>query len=118
LAVQPEAREPVSFAEAKAWGGPDYSALEIALQNQLAEAYASGVPDGSSLMVQALFTALPDAARRPVDLVGLLELAAALGLHDVGDVAEVTALRPDGTVTRLAFEAAQLTPVPANAGAA
>ena len=111
LAAQPETHEPVSFTEAKAWGGPDYGSLESALQSTLANAFAA-LPDGAEKRVEVtdIFTSLPDGARRPVDLVGLLELAAVFGLHDDAAVAEVTATRPDGSVTRLAFQSANLAP--------
>ena len=44
-----------------------------------------------------------DAARRPVDLVGLLEIAHRNGMSEGGGVSVVEALRPDGTTRRFAF---------------
>jgi len=110
LAVQPESHEPASFTEAKAWGGPDYATLENTIQDQIARAFAEANGAGQQVDVTDIFASLPLGARRPVDLVGLLELAAVVGLHDAGAVTEVIAERPDGSVTRLAFESARLVP--------
>jgi len=106
VAHQPVAHEPSSFAEAKAWGGPNYEALEHLVITEIRQSSAE------HLAVSDIFANLPTEARRPVDLVGLLELAATLGLHDDGAVAEVIATRPDGSTTRLAFESATLVPAP------
>jgi hypothetical protein len=114
LVVTAEVGAPASFAEAKAWGGPDYAALDEYLAAALAglEGFGDdgvGVGGDSGIELSDIFETLPMEARRPVDLVGLLELAASFGLRDDAEVAEVVAQRPDGTVTRLAFQAAQVT---------
>ncbi|KLD27686.1 hypothetical protein TB15x_23825, partial [Xanthomonas perforans] len=43
--------------------------------------------------------------RRPVDLVGLLEIVHREGLVETDDVSIVEAVRPDGTTRRFAFGA-------------
>ena len=45
----------------------------------------------------------PAANRRPVDLLGLLEIAHRNGMTEGDDVTIVEALRPDGTRRRFAF---------------
>jgi hypothetical protein len=55
--------------------------------------------------VAAAFDAAPEGLRRPVDLLGLIELAHELGMDEQDDVASVVAVRPDGTRRRLAFGA-------------
>ncbi|WP_182113735.1 MULTISPECIES: DUF3375 domain-containing protein [unclassified Actinotalea] len=87
----------VSHLEARAWGGPQYTALHEQL-TRLAD--PSGQVD-----VAAAFAAAPSALRRPVDLLGLLEIAHDLGMTETGDLAFVEALRPDGTRRRFAFGA-------------
>ncbi|ACZ31240.1 hypothetical protein Xcel_2222 [Xylanimonas cellulosilytica DSM 15894] len=85
-----------SLEHAAAWGGPRYAAL----RGLLDEAGGARLDD--------VFAGGPDDARRPVDFVGLLELAARAGLDDLDEVAYVDTIRPDGTRRRLAFEAAAL----------
>jgi len=50
-----------------------------------------------------VFSAAPEAIRRPVDLLGLLELADHQGMTETDQVAVVEAIRPDGTRRRFAF---------------
>ncbi|QGQ19161.1 DUF3375 family protein [Cellulomonas sp. JZ18] len=83
--------------EARAWGGPHYAELEAHLH---ASAGADGTAD-----VAAAFRSAPSDARRPVDLLGLLEIAHRHGMTETGEVAFVDAVRPDGTARRLAFGA-------------
>ncbi|ROS78948.1 DUF3375 domain-containing protein [Cellulomonas sp. PhB143] len=102
--------------EARAWGGPHYAELDrhlAALARRLGIDGAggsggSGEVDGSggSLDVAAAFAAGPTALRRPVDLLGLLEIAHRRGMSETGEVAYVEAVRPDGTRRRFAFGAA------------
>ncbi len=83
-----------SLDDVGVWGGPNYAELGALLD---------GAENEASLT--DLFAAAPDGARRPVDLVGLLELVARGDTTDLDAVAEVDTVRPDGTHRRLAFEA-------------
>ncbi len=84
--------------DARAWGGPHYAELDAHLS-----AFARSSDDEVDLA--AAFDAAPDDLRRPVDLLGLLELAHAHGMQETDRVAFVDAVRPDGTRRRLAFGA-------------
>ena len=88
------ADEDAEFADAdtRAWGGPRYAELE---------AYVAGLGDEFDL--GDAFQGADDEARRPVDLVGLLEIAHRNGMSEGGEVSVVEALRPDGTTRRFAF---------------
>ncbi len=92
----------VSHDEARGWGGPRYADLSAHLN-----ALAPGA-DGR-LDVASAFEAAPDGLRRPVDLLGLFELAHALGMTETDDLAYVEAVRPDGTRRRFAFGGATVT---------
>lgn len=85
----------VSDDEARAWGGPHYAELGRLLT---AVADERGVVD-----VADAFNSAPEALRRPVDLLGLLEMADQRGMAETGELAFVDAVRPDGTRRRLAF---------------
>lgn len=78
--------------DTRAWGGPRYAELEE---------YVAGL-DAEFDLAEA-FRGVPDATRRPVDLLGLLELAHRNGLTDGEGISTVEALRPDGTTRRFAF---------------
>mgnify|MGYP002039842752 FL=1 len=67
------------------------------------EEYVAGL--GAQFDLAEAFRAVPDAARRPVDLLGLLEIAHRNGLADGEGISTVEALRPDGTTRRFAFGA-------------
>ncbi|KGM13237.1 DUF3375 domain-containing protein [Cellulomonas bogoriensis] len=83
--------------EARAWGGPRYATLHEHL---------AGLAGGDGgVDVAAAFEAAPVGARRPVDLLGLLEIAHDLGMTETDEVAFVEAVRPDGTRRRFAFGA-------------
>lgn len=84
----------VSHDEARAWGGPHYA--------ELAELLA-GSAHGDTVDVAAVFNAAPHTLRRPVDLLGLLEIADQQGMTETGELAFVDAIRPDGTRRRFAF---------------
>lgn len=88
--------EEVEFAEvdSRAWGGPRYPELED---------YVSTL-DGRFDLATA-FEGVTDETRRPVDLLGLLEIAHRTGMTETDDVSVVEALRPDGTSRRFAFGA-------------
>lgn len=83
--------------EALAWGGPHYADLGRHLAR-----YADG---HAHVDVAAAFNAAPDLLRRPVDLLGLLEMAHQRGMVESDEVAYVDAVRPDGTRRRFAFGA-------------
>jgi hypothetical protein len=109
----------VSLDEARAWGGPQYADLEAHLRR-----LAAG-RDAAAVDVAEAFESAPEGLRRPVDLVGLLELATrSAGASDepAGEpaggpgVSVVTAVRPDGTRRRFAFARTGLRPGAADAG--
>lgn len=79
--------------DSRSWGGPHYEALEGHLASV----------EGASFDLASLFAQGPDDARRPVDLLGLLELAHRNGMTETEDVSVVEARRPDGTSRRFAF---------------
>jgi len=81
-------------ADTRAWGGPHYRELEE---------HVAGLGDRFDLA--AAFEAAADATRRPVDLVGLLEIAHRGALTEHDEISVVEALRPDGTTRRFAFGA-------------
>jgi len=83
----------VSHDEARAWGGPHYAELTELL---------AGFGD-TDVDLAAAFAGAPDALRRPVDLLGLLEIADHHGMTETGEIAFVDAVRPDGTRRRFAF---------------
>lgn len=96
LTVWEDDAEEVSHAEARAWGGPHYAELGAYLTGWLAEH-----PGGD---LAEAFAAAPTALRRPVDLLGLLEIAAQFDTTETETIAYVEAIRPDGTPRRFAFE--------------
>jgi hypothetical protein len=79
-------------ADTRAWGGPHYAELEQ---------YVAGL--GGDFDLGAAFAEAPGDARRPVDLLGLLEIAHRNGMSEGDEVSVVEALRPDGTTRRFAF---------------
>ncbi|MFF1528881.1 DUF3375 domain-containing protein [Cellulomonas sp. NPDC058312] len=83
--------------EALAWGGPHYAEL-----GQHLRGFAR---DAAQVDVAAAFNAAPAVLRRPVDLLGLLEIAHQRGMVETDEVAYVDAVRPDGTRRRFAFGA-------------
>jgi outer membrane murein-binding lipoprotein Lpp len=88
--------------EALAWGGPHYADLVAHLAG-----LATG---GSAVDVAAAFRSAPPVLRRPVDLLGLLEIAHQRGMTEIDEVAYVEAVRPDGTRRRFAFGAVTIGP--------
>jgi DNA-binding transcriptional MerR regulator len=80
------------MADARAWGGPRYRELED---------YVTTLGDMFDLA--SAFDGAGDEIRRPVDLVGLLEIAHRNGMTDGDAVSVVETLRPDGTTRRFAF---------------
>ncbi|HWK93597.1 MAG TPA: DUF3375 domain-containing protein [Luteimicrobium sp.] len=85
--------------DARAWGGPHYGRIAARL------AARAGDPEPARDLAE-LFESGPADLRRPVDLLGYLELvpvAAGPQGGGSGEVSVVTAVRPDGTTRRLAF---------------
>lgn len=78
--------------DSRAWGGPRYAELE---------AYIAGLGDEFDL--GDAFSAAPEETRRPVDLLGLLEIVHRTGLREADGYSVVRARRPDGTTRRFAF---------------
>jgi len=79
-------------ADTRDWGGPRYDELEAYVSSLGDDFDLASAFDGSS-------------SRRPVDLVGLLEIAHRNGMTEGADVSVVEAERPDGTLRRFAFGA-------------
>jgi len=79
-------------ADTRAWGGPHYAELE---------AYVAGL--GAEFDLGEAFVGAGASTRRPVDLLGLLEIAHRSGMTEGEEVSIVEALRPDGTTRRFAF---------------
>lgn len=77
-----------------AWGGPRYAEIED---------YVEGLAEHFDLATA--FEGADDTTRRPVDLLGLLEIAYRNGMIEEDGVSVVEALRPDGTTRRFAFGA-------------
>ncbi|HEU5108668.1 MAG TPA: DUF3375 family protein, partial [Micromonosporaceae bacterium] len=82
-------------ADTRAWGGPRYADLRAHL--------AAFAGDAARVDVAAAFRAAAAELRRPVDLLGLLEIAHDLGMTDTAEVTMVDTVRPDGTRRRFAF---------------
>ncbi len=82
-------------ADTRAWGGPRYAALRDHL--------AAFAGDDDRVDVAAAFQAAADDLRRPVDLLGLLEIAHHCGMTETADVAVVDTVRPDQTRRRFAL---------------
>ncbi|QDZ13591.1 DUF3375 domain-containing protein [Humibacter ginsenosidimutans] len=90
----PDADAELLDADTRAWGGPRYAELE---------AYVSQLGDEFDLATA--FEGADDDTRRPVDLLGLLEIAHRNGMSESDTVSTVETLRPDGTTRRFAFGA-------------
>lgn len=87
--------EAVADTDARAWGGPHYADLDAHLRGL----------DSAEVDVAEAFRAAPEQLRRPVDLLGLIELAHQRGMTESDELAFVDAVRPDGTRRRFAFAA-------------
>ncbi|WP_280437022.1 DUF3375 domain-containing protein [Nocardia carnea] len=81
--------------DTRAWGGPKYAALDEHLARFAAAA--------DTIDIAAAFGAAPEEIRRPVDLLGLLELAHRTGMTETEAVVTVEAIRPDRTRRRFAL---------------
>jgi len=100
--ADPSEAPPVSLAALMAQGGPQLSSL----RQRIDEALASLEPAGS---LGELFDGLEPSLRRPVEILGLLHLAADRDWETEESVETFAAVRPDGT--RRAF-AVPRTPLP------
>ncbi|WP_040164344.1 DUF3375 domain-containing protein [Microbacterium gorillae] len=80
--------------DSRAWGGPHYPELER---------YVATLGDRFDLA--AAFAGADEDTRRPVDLLGLLEIAHRNGMSEGAEVSIAEARRPDGTSRRFAFGA-------------
>ncbi|BCY09004.1 hypothetical protein L3i22_040920 [Actinoplanes sp. L3-i22] len=87
--------EDMPAADTRAWGGPRYAELRAHL-----EAFADGA---ASVDVVAAFRAGGAEIQRPVDLLGLLEVADGAGMTETDEVALVDTVRPDRTRRRFAL---------------
>jgi hypothetical protein len=85
----------LTAADTRAWGGPRYTALRAHLETFAGEA--------ASVDVVAAFRAASQEIRRPVDLLGLLEIAHAAGMTETAEVVLVDTVRPDGARRRFAL---------------
>jgi Protein of unknown function (DUF3375) len=85
-----ETAEPPSFAELIAQGGPSLPLL----RERLEAAMGSIDPAGS---LGEVFGSLAEELRRPVEILGLLHLAAELDLATGTDVEHYRTIRPDGS---------------------
>ena len=81
-------------ADTRAWGGPHYAELERYVETL-----------GDAFDLAEAFAGAEEQTRRPVDLVGLLEIAHRRELEEGDDISIVEAVRPDGTTRRFAFTA-------------
>jgi uncharacterized protein DUF3375 len=87
--------EDVPAADTRAWGGPRYAELRAHL-----DLFAGGA---ATVDVVAAFLAAGEEIRRPVDLLGLLEIAHDAGLTETAEVAVVDTVRPDRSRRRFAL---------------
>ncbi|MGW1743471.1 DUF3375 domain-containing protein [Nocardia sp. NPDC001965] len=100
--------EMVPDTDTRAWGGPNYAALE----DHLAQ-LTTGV---GSVEIADVFGAAAEEIRRPVDLLGLLELAHRSGMTETETVVTVEAVRPDRTRRRFALGGVTVMPKEEGAG--
>lgn len=89
-AADPSDAPPVSFAALMAQGGPQLTSL----RERLDETLASLLPAGS---LGELFGKLEPSLRRPVEIFGLLHLAAERDWANADDPETFAAVRPDGS---------------------
>ncbi|WP_093622356.1 DUF3375 domain-containing protein [Actinoplanes philippinensis] len=85
----------VTAADTRAWGGPRYAELRTHLAD-----FAGAEP---TVDVVAAFRAAGEELQRPVDLLGLLELAHGAGMTETAEITVVDTVRPDRTRRRFAL---------------
>lgn len=96
--VLDDAPEPPSLDDVRRYGGP--------LLSEVREGVMRSLSSGASESLGRAFNTLPEALRRPVELFGLMELAAEWGLDPEahpGQLDVVNTHRPDGSVRRLSI---------------
>ncbi|WP_187365825.1 DUF3375 domain-containing protein [Trebonia kvetii] len=106
--TQAEAADPTSLEELRRQGGPDLGALR--------ELVTAAVQELEAVSAGEVFASAEAGLRRPVEVFGLLHIAAATGakeLRDSGEADLFEAVRPDGTrrsftTTRTVFTHEQL----------
>ncbi|MDQ1287257.1 MAG: hypothetical protein QG622_822 [Actinomycetota bacterium] len=87
--------EDTAAGDTRAWGGPRYAELRAHL--------AACSQGAASVDVVAAFREAARDIRRPVDLLGLLEIAHDTGMTETAEVAVVDTIRPDLTRRRFAL---------------
>ncbi|WP_435112431.1 DUF3375 family protein [Nocardiopsis synnemataformans] len=91
--VTAEAPQALSLEEIRKQGGPSLTELRHEIQTRLAT--------GDVESAAALFNALPEDRRRPVEILGLLHLLTGMDTDVDATIREpVTAVRPDGSTRR------------------
>ncbi|WP_158595374.1 DUF3375 domain-containing protein [Galactobacter caseinivorans] len=96
--VLDEAPEPLSLSDVRRYGGP--------LLREVRQGVLGSLDAGQSASLGEAFNTLPEHLRRPVELYGLMELAAEWGLDPEGGGGQfdvVTAQRPDGSLRTLSI---------------
>lgn len=92
-----------SLAEHTGTGAPEFSASELRAKGgpfytELADAVEQATAGGRAVGAAELFNALPEDTRRPVDMLGLVDIAAKQrALRPDAPVEEFHAVRPDGS---------------------
>lgn len=87
--------EDVLAGDTRAWGGPRYAELSAHL--------AAFAGDAESVDIADAFHAAAEEIRRPVDLLGLLEIAHDAGMTETAEVAMFDTVRPDQSRRRFAL---------------
>lgn len=92
--VSTEAPPALSLEDIRKMGGPSMRRLQEEIEARLLS--------GDVTSAAALFNALPEGFRRPVEVFGLLHLLARIDVEVDPDVREpITTIRPDGSMRRL-----------------
>ena len=102
--VTDTAPPPPSLDEVRRFGGPLLGEVRAALRDALGKADVASLGEA--------FNTLPEELRRPVELLGLLQVLTRLGLWEGGteDLETVITIRPDGTTRDLHLPQIHLTP--------
>jgi hypothetical protein len=87
--------EDCQTTDTRAWGGPRYTELRAHL--------AAFAGDADSVDVTEAFRAAAEDIQRPVDLLGLLEIAHDAGMTETAELVLVDTIRPDRTRRRFAL---------------
>jgi hypothetical protein len=90
---EPEAADPVSLEQLRQQGGPSLEAF----RDRIAAMFSAGA---GGFTAGEVFASAPACLRRPVEILGLVHVAAGAGAkepQDPGDTELFEAMRPDGT---------------------